>query len=108
LRLDGCWEVERIQATEFYVKDLVFIFVTKDVSQAFSRQNSILRFGGKKDTKTFWIRRIRKPFRSKRYKNLLDENPKDMKTFGSIDTKTSENLLAPKIRNHTKYYSITP
>ena len=47
-------------------------------------------------------------WREERYKNLLDENPKDMKTFGSIDTKTSENLLAPKIRNHTKYYSITP
>ena len=34
-----------------------------------------------KDTKTFWIRKIRKPLESKRYENLLDPRSKDTKLF---------------------------
>ena len=48
--------------------------------------------GGRPKTKTFWIPKIRKPFRSKRYENLSDPrsrssllrkllDPKDTKTF---------------------------
>jgi hypothetical protein len=48
---------------------------------------SLLAF---KDTKTFWMRtqKIREPYGAQRYENLMDENPKDTKTFQIKDTET--------------------
>ena len=46
-----------------------------------------------KDTKTFWIQKIRKPSTSKRYKNLLDPRSRSEKLLDPKDTKT---FLDPK------------
>ena len=52
-----------------------------------------------KDTKTFWIQKIRKPSRSKRYKNLLDPRSRSEISRGRSRHGTCETDTARNARN---------